>query len=180
MSKCTTTYTLTSVAEDCLLSKGGITELYVTKFNELEEGFYIADGEDFTVDAEKMGTVYQIFVRPNQTQYTTEYQSETANGLPVYSTTLSFNMMRMNKEKRIEVMALLSNEIAVMVRDKNGEYHFIGAFASCEAVDGTVASTGLSKADINQYSVNLKCEEAFLPIILKDTEAEAIKNKITA
>lgn len=180
MSKCTTTYTLTTVAEDCLLSKGGITELYVTKFNELTDGFYTVDGEDITIDAEKMGTVYQIFVRPNQTQYTTDYQSETANGLPVYSTTLSFNMMRMNKEKRIEVMALLSNEIAMMVKDKNGEYHFIGASASCEAVDGTVATTGLSKADINQYSVNLKCDEAFLPIILTDTEAEAIKSKITA
>ena len=78
-----------------------------------------------------------------------------ANGVNYVSTDLVLLFTRMETTKRIEMAALAVNELAVIVKDANGKYWYLGYDEPVAASAGD-GQTGTARGDGNRYSITLQ------------------------
>ena len=68
----------------------------------------------------------------------------------------------MDTTKRVEIAALAQSELAVIVKDANGSYWYLGLDAPVKASAGD-GLTGTARADRNGYSITLQDNSLDLP-----------------
>ena len=153
--------TLAGIARDCANSLGGIVEVY------------IANHDDVTAVTKTTGKVTAITMassakfkkyqfRPGICSMTSTGQVNKENGTNYVQTLLDLVFNRMETSKRIEVMALVQADAAVIVKDANGLYWLLGEYEPMviSAGDGL---TGTARADRNGYSATLQDNSLELP-----------------
>ena len=86
--------------------------------------------------------------------------SETSSSYFTNEVTLQF--MKMETSKRIEIMALMMSACAVIVKDANDKYWYLGKDNYVECSAGT-ATTGTASGDSNHYELTLQDTSAELP-----------------
>ena len=92
---------------------------------------------------------------------------ETA-GINYVSTELSLVFTKMETAKRIEISALAQGHLAVIVKDSNNMYWYLGKDDYVSASAGS-ANTGTAKGDSNNYSITLKDESDTFPYLVKES-----------
>lgn len=127
-----------------------------------------------TVDTNKISAISNIAsfkgyeFSKNTASMTSTLNKDLTNGTSYVSTEIILQFNRMETEKRIEVEALSTGDLQIIVRDSNGIYWFLGYDAPVEASAGT-AQTGVAKSDGNFYNITFTDESFEYPYEILDT-----------
>ena len=136
-----------------------------------------------TEDAENEGTVTLAWkqgfsgatdattlkFRKQSSGLTSEGTVDDPNGINFITSNLALVFARQNLNKRIAVQALaLQEDLAVIVRDANGENHFLGVDNSVTAT-AFGATTGTASTDANNYTITLTDISNELPYMVTNT-----------
>lgn len=152
---------LNGLVRDCQPSMGGIVETHAIN-REYISGIVATEGKitDMTLDeGEKFKSYY--FNR-NTGSMTSNYTLDPATGVRYVTTDLALQFNRMETSKRIEVTALAQNELALIVKDANGKYWFLGKDEPVMATAGE-GVTGTARGDRNGYGITLQDTSLEMP-----------------
>ena len=101
--------------------------------------------------------------------------SETTTSYFTNDVTLQF--MKMETSKRIEIMALMMSACAVIVKDANDKYWYLGKDNYVECSAGT-ATTGTAASDANHYELTLSDTSSELPYEVDSTVIPTIVDEV--
>ena len=101
--------------------------------------------------------------------------SETSTSYFTNEVTLQF--MKMETTKRIEIMALMMSACAVIVKDANGKYWYLGKDNYVECSAGS-ATTGTAASDANHYELTLSDTSSELPYEVDSTVISTIVDEV--
>lgn len=159
-------YTLKGLPRDCEQSMGGIAEVYIANYEDVtavevsnSDG---TEGKISTITMTEGKKFYKYVLRKGAGSFTSTATIDNANGINYVTTVLTFNMLRMNTQKRIEMTALSVNELAVIVKDANGTYWYLGKDNPVAATNGS-GQTGTARTDGNLYTIELSDESLGMP-----------------
>lgn len=174
-SYCTTS--LKAIAYDCLPSKGGITDAWVTNF--AEGLFTVSSAEtdgDLSVTAIDTGaTWYHLRFRRNTGSATSTLNVDDASGLNYVGTDLVLQFARQDTPKRTAVAALALGGVAAVYKDANGKYWALGDEAPMYATAGA-GQTGTAVSDGNNYSITLHDDHSTFPYEVAKSVGDALPN----
>lgn len=155
------TQVLGGIPMDCQTSIGGIKEVYIANYDNIV-GVTVTD--DIITEIEQDGAVvfkkYQF--RKQTGSMTSTLNVDETTGVNYVSTELNLVFTKMETSKRIEVAALSIGQLAVIVKDSNNKYWYLGYNDYVSATAGS-ANSGTSKGDSNNYSITLKDESDSYP-----------------
>ena len=152
--------TLSEQNLDCRDSMGGIVEVYA-----------LADRSDITAIGETSGQTGMIsgltltsgaaFVtyklRKNTGSLVNTYNISEENGTTFVRSELTLVFHKMDTSKRLEISALAIGNMAMIVKDANGKYWFLGKDEPVTMASGT-SQSGTAKGDKNGYDAVFACE----------------------
>ena len=155
-----TSYTLKGITNDCSTSKGGIREVYIADWQK--DLFVLGETSDTVASLKPDAKFYKFFVKKNTSSFTSTATIDLANGVNYVSTELSLVFTKMETSKRLEMSALLLNDVAVLVVDANNKVWCLGKDNPVNATAGT-GETGTAATDGNKYSITLTDESDTFP-----------------
>ena len=165
--------TLAGISLDCSTSLGGIKEVYIANYDDVVR---VVVTEDEIDEIEmKEGTYFKKYQFRKQTgSMTSTLNVDETNGINYVSTELSLVFTKMETAKRLEMSALAVGQLAVIVKDSNNKYWYLGYNDYVCATAGG-ANTGTSKGDSNNYTLTLKDESDTFPFeVMPSTIASII------
>lgn len=112
----------------------------------------------------------------NTGSLSSNYTIDDTTGAKFVASDLVLQVNRMDTAKRIEISALAQGELAIIVKDANGSYWFLGKDAPVKASAGD-GLTGTARADRNGYSITLQDNSLELPF---EVDAEIIDELVAA
>lgn len=155
-------YTLTGLNTICKeASFGGVKEVLIALYDDVAST--AVDGTTHlltpTMESGKKFKQYKL-LKSTSGLTSTLNTSETSSSYFTNEVTLQF--MKMETAKRIEIMALMMSACAVIVKDANDKYWYLGKDNYVECSAGTV-TTGTASSDANHYELTLQDTSAELP-----------------
>lgn len=155
-----TAYTLKGITNDCSTSKGGIREVYIADW---AKDLFTVGASDNTVTALKADTQwYKYYIKRNTSSFVSTATIDQANGVNYVSTELNLVFTKQETAKRVEMSALLLNDVAVLVIDANGKAWCLGLNNPVNASAGT-GESGTAATDGNKYTLTLTDESDTFP-----------------
>lgn len=155
-----TAFTLKGITNDCSTSKGGIREIYIADW---QKDIYTLGETSDTVASLKAETKwFKYYVKKNTSSFTSTATIDLANGVNYVSTELALVFTKMETAKRVEMSALLLNDVAVLVVDANNKVWCLGLNNPVNATAGT-GETGTAATDGNKYTLTLTDESDTFP-----------------
>lgn len=154
---------LAGISLDCGNTSGGVKEVYIAPYEDIlsvevsqETGDIIA----ITMAATKQFFKYKF--RKNTASFTPNGNIDDAAGTSYTQSDLVMQFTKMDSAKRLEIVSLAKSECAVIVKDANDTYWFMGKdeYVSCTAYSG---ESGTGRADFNGYKVTLTDMSKELP-----------------
>lgn len=109
----------------------------------------------------------------NTGSLTSNYTIDQATGVRFVASDLVLQFNRMETAKRVEISALAQNDLAVIVKDANGKYWFLGYDEPVNATAGD-GLTGTARADRNGYSITLQDNSHEMPYEVDDDIISAL------
>lgn len=167
-----TSYTLTGLNTACKeASFGGIKEVLIAQYDDVASTSVDATAHtlSITMASGKKFEQYKL-LKSTGSLTSTLNTSETSSNYFTNEVTLQF--MKMETSKRMEIMALMMSACAVIVRDANDKYWYLGKDNYVECSAGS-AQTGTAAGDANHYELTLTDTSAELPY---EVEASAIES----
>ena len=155
-----TSYTLKGITNDCAASKGGIREVYIADW--AKDLFTLGETSETVESLKPDAKFYKFFVKKNTSSFTSTATIDLANGVNYVSTELNLVFSKMETSKRVEMSALLLNDVAVLVIDSNNKAWCLGLNNPVNATAGT-GETGTAATDGNKYSLTLTDESDTFP-----------------
>lgn len=155
------TQTLSGIARDCANSLGGIVEVYIANYDDVT-AVTKTTGKVTAITMASSAKFKKYQFRPGICSMTSTGQVNKENGTNYVQTLLDLVFNRMETTKRVEVMALVQADAAVIVKDANGLYWYLGETepVTINAYDG---ATGAARADRNGYHLVLEDNNPELP-----------------
>lgn len=164
--------------DSCLSNRGGLyTTIWATNRSKLS----IAKG--MTSDSNPVETGYveldwispaaetdmvSYSFRKQSSGLTSEGTFDDANGVSFFTNNLSLVFARQDVAKRLAIQALaLQEDLAVIVKDANGEIYFLG-FDDSVTTTAAGAATGTASTDANQYTITLTDLSNELPYFVSE------------
>lgn len=164
--------TLTGISLGCKDNVGGVQEVYIidkakvtaTPTVTLNKITAIATGTDnFSVYNFKRNTASLVSTP------TINYENDTL----YYSSVLTLKFNKLDTVKRTEFVNLAKGNLAVIVKDANGVYWYLG-FDNEVSVTGGSATTGVAMGDMNGYEIQLTDLSKQLPYEVDSTIITAL------
>ena len=152
---------LSGLVRDCATSMGGIVEAYIANYDDVTSKT-VADGRISTIALATGKHFLRYTFRKGTGSMTSTLNVDPANGVNYVSTDLVLLFTRMETTKRIEMAALAVNELAVIGKDANGKYWYLGMDEPVAASAGD-GQTGTARGDGNRYSITLQDTSASWP-----------------
>ena len=153
-------YTLSGLNTACKeASFGGIKEVYIAQFEDVASTAVSSDQLTPTMVSGKKFKQYKL-LKSTGSLTSTLNTSDTSTSYFTNEVTLQF--MKMETSKRIEIMALMMSACAVIVKDANDKYWYLGKDNYVECSAGS-ATTGTAVADANHYELTLTDTSVELP-----------------
>ena len=150
-----TAYALKGLTNDCSTSKGGIREVYIADW--AKDLFTLGETSN-TVESLKSDTKwFKYYIKRNTSSFTSTATIDLANGVNYVSTELNLVFTRQETSKRVEMSALLLNDVACLVVDSNNKVWCMGLNNPVNASAAT-AESGVAASDGNKYSITLTDE----------------------
>ena len=153
--------TLSGLAKDCAANMGGIVEVYIANFDDVASKT-LTTSQISAITMVSGATFKKYSFSKNTGSLTSTYTIDPASGVRFVTSDLVLQFNRMETAKRIEVVALSLGDLAVIVKDANGKYWYLGYEnpVNASASDG---QTGTARADANRYAVTLQDESSEMP-----------------
>lgn len=153
--------TLSGLAKDCSANMGGIVEVLIANFDDVSE-VAVTDGQISTITMAASAKFKKYYFAKNTGSLTSTYNIDAASGVKYVTSDLLLQFNRMETSKRVELTALAMSDLAVICRDANGKYWYLGKDepVNASASDG---QTGTSRSDSNRYTITLQDESLEMP-----------------
>lgn len=145
----------------CDTSMGGIVEVAIANYDDVKFAESTEEQTELTAKAES-ATWYKFSFRRGTSQMTSTLTIDDANGVNYVATELQMTFGKMETAKRVAIAALAQSELAVIVKDCNGQYWYLGETEPVLATAGEGA-TGAARGDSNHYSVTLTDNNVTFP-----------------
>ncbi len=160
---------LAGINTGCKDNMGGIKEVYIVKKDSITQ-VALTENQISAItmaDTAKWST-YKF--RKGTSQFTSTMTTDDAAGTMSFETVLALQFSKQDTAKRLEIMALCMDEVAVIVLDNNGKYWFLGYDNPVTATAAT-GQSGTAFGDFGGYNVELTDNSKELPF---EVTAEAI------
>lgn len=150
-----TAYALKGLTNDCATSKGGIREVYICDW--AKDLFTVGESANTVTALKSDAQWFKYYIKRNTSSFTSTATIDLANGVNYVSTELNLVFTRQETAKRVEMSALLLNDVACLVIDSNNKVWVMGKDNPVNATAGT-AESGTAASDGNKYSITLTDE----------------------
>ena len=164
--------TLKGLVNDCSPSMGGIVEVLIANFADVT-ALTVADNVISAITMASTKTFFKYTFARNTGSLSSNYTIDETTGANFVVSDLVLQFNRMETAKRIEITALAQGELAVIVKDANGLYWFLGKDAPVKATAGD-GLTGTARADRNGYSITLQDNSLAMPIEVSGSIIESL------
>ena len=170
------TQTLSGLAKDCSPNMGGIVEVLIANFDDVASITISTD----MISAITMATVgtssakFKVYhFAKNTGSLTSTYNIDAASGTKYVTSELLLQFNRMETAKRVELAALALGDLAVICKDANGKYWYLGYDepVNASAADG---QTGTARSDANRYTITLQDNSKNMPLEVSSSVIEGI------
>lgn len=166
--------TLNGLGLSCDTSLGGIKEVYIANYSdvvkpEVDE----TSGEIKTIEMVENATFKSYAFRKQTGSMTSTLNVDETNGVNYVSTELNLVFTKLETVKRLEMTALSQGQLAVIVKDSNNKYWYLGYDDYVSATAGT-GETGTSKGDRSAYSLTLRDESDTFPFEITESAVLAV------
>lgn len=167
--------TLTGMDLDCRESVGGIKEVYILGDRSKVTVTILQDTiTDITLDT---GTVQHKFLpykfRKQTGSMISTINTSEENGTTFVQTDVTLVFHKMEAKKRLEIASLMVGDCAMLVKDGNNKYWYLGLDEPVTLTAGT-AGTGTAKGDKNGYDLTLTDLSDTLPYEVSASIAEEV------
>lgn len=153
--------TLSGLAKDCSSNMGGIVEVYIANFDDVSN--VAVTSEQISTITMASGAKFKKYsFAKNTGSLTSTYTIDAASGVKYVTSDLVLQFNRMQTAARVEITALALGDLAVIVKDANGKYWYLGKDEPVNASAGD-GQTGTARADANRYTITLQDESAEMP-----------------
>lgn len=159
--------TLSGLAKDCAANMGGIVEVMIANFADVT-GVTITDCVISAVTMATDAKFKKYSFAKNTGSLTSTYNIDAASGVKYVTSDLLLQFNRMETSKRVEITALSLGDLAVIVKDANGKYWYLGKDEPVNASAGD-GQTGTARGDANRYTITLQDESLEMPYEVDDT-----------
>lgn len=159
--------TLSGLAKDCAANMGGIVEVMIANFADVT-GVTITDGVVSAVTMATDAKFKKYNFAKNTGSLTSTYNIDAASGVKYVTSDLLLQFNRMETSKRVEITALSLGDLAVIVKDANGKYWYLGKDEPVNASAGD-GQTGTARGDANRYTITLQDESLEMPYEVDET-----------
>lgn len=165
--------TLTGMGLDCRESVGGIKEVYILGDRSEVKVTVAQDAiTGITLDAGSDKFLPYKFRKQTGSMVSTINTSE-ENGTTFVQTDVTLVFHKMEAKKRLEISALMVGDCAMLVKDGNNKYWYLGYDEPVTLTAGT-AGTGTAKGDKNGYDLTLTDLSNSLPYEVSEAIATTI------
>ena len=164
--------TLSGLARDCNSNMGGIIEALIAPFDDVT-AVTITDGVISAITMASSKKFKRYNFNKNTGNLTSTYNIDPASGVRYVTSDLLLLFNRMETTKRVEITALAMSDLAVIVKDANGKYWYLGKDepVNASAADG---QTGTARGDVNRYSITLQDTSLEMPYEVADSIIEGL------
>lgn len=153
--------TLSGLAKDCSTNMGGIVEVLIANFDDVSS-VAVTDNMITTITMAATAKFHRYSFSKNTGNLTSTYTLDPASGVKYVTSDLLLQFNRMETSKRVEISALALGDLAVIVKDANGKWWYLGKDEPVTASAGD-GQTGTARADANRYTITLQDESAEMP-----------------
>lgn len=153
--------TLSGLVIDCDPSMGGIVEVLAANFADVTAK--TLSSNEITAITMASSAKFHRYELPDETGYlNSTWNINKANGTRFVLSELYLALNKMETAKKVEVEALTAGRFALIVKDNNGKYWYLGydAPVTASAGDGV---TGTAYADRNGYSLTMQDNSKAMP-----------------
>lgn len=166
------TQTLSGLTKDCSPSMGGIVEVYIANFDDVS-AITVTTNVISAITMASSAKFKKYAFPKNTGSLTSTYNIDVASGTKFVTSDLLLQFNRMETTKRIELAALAVGDLAVICKDANGKYWYLGYDepVNASAADG---QTGTARSDANRYTITLQDNSKELPIEVSSSVIETV------
>lgn len=166
-------YTLQGMNTQCKESSfGGIKEVAVALYDDVAS-VSVDSGTSLLTPTMVSGKKFAQYKLLKSTGGLTSTLNTSETSTSYFTNEVTLQFMRLETAKRIEIQALMMAACAVMVKDANDKWWYLGKDNYVEASAGS-AQTGTAASDANHYELTLTDTSAELPYEVDPTVIENI------
>lgn len=170
-------YTLTGLNTVCKEpSFGGIKEVLIAPYDDVT-AVSVASGTSLLTPTMASGKKFKQYKLLKSTGGLTSTLNTSETTTSYFTNEVTLQFMKMETSKRIEIMALMMSACAVIVKDANDKYWYLGKDNYVECSAGT-ATTGTATSDANHYELTLSDTSAELPYEVDSTVIPTIVDEV--
>lgn len=163
------------IALGCEKNSGGISKVYITELsNVLGTTLQSPTGEISAFNMVSPSKFYEFEFRRNTSTFTEVTTNSIDNSTSSVIQTLTLKIPRRERAKR-DVIALLSlKDLAIIVKDSNGLYWYLGQENGMFLTENN-SESGTAKADFNGYTLTFTSDEEEQALEVLETAVNAVK-----
>lgn len=141
---------------------GGIVEVLIANYSDVQ-GVTEASNKISAITMASTAKFKKYSFPKNTGSLTSNYTIDDTTGAKFVVSDLVMVFTRMETTKRVEISALAQGDLAVIVKDANGAYWYLGKNEPVRVSAGD-GNTGTARADRNGYSITLQDNSLEMPI----------------
>ncbi len=166
------TQTLSGLVKDCAANMGGIVEVLIANHADVSS-VAVSDGMISTITMAQSAKFKRYNFAKNTGSLTSTYTLDPASGVKYVTTDLLLQFNRMETSKRVEITALALGDLAVICKDANGKYWYLGKDEPVNASAGD-GQTGTARSDANRYTITLEDNSLEMPFEVDASIVDAL------
>lgn len=148
-------YTLAAIAQGCKDNSGGIRVVYVANYDDVSALTVDATAETITNIAMSGSAKFSKWqFQPQTATFTSTATISEENGTVFYQNDLSLVFAKVERVKRLQMLAATYGNTAVIVEDMNRKLWYMGYDNSVTA-SASGAEFGTAMGDANRYTLTL-------------------------
>lgn len=170
-------YTLEGMNVTCKENSfGGIKEVLIAPYEDVAS-VSVATGTSLLTPTMESGKKFKQYKLLKSTGGLTSTLNTSETTASYFTNEVTLQFMKMETAKRIEIMALMMTACAVIVRDANDKYWYLGKDNYVECSAGS-ATTGTATSDSNHYELTLSDTSAELPYEVDSSVISSIVDEV--
>jgi hypothetical protein len=151
---------------------GGIVEVLIANHADVSS-VAVSDGMIGTITMAQSAKFKRYNFAKNTGSLTSTYTLDPASGVKYVTTDLLLQFNRMETSKRVEITALALGDLAVICKDANGKYWYLGKDEPVNASAGD-GQTGTARSDANRYTITLEDNSLEMPFEVDASIVDAL------
>lgn len=170
-------YTLEGMNVTCKENSfGGIKEVLIAPYEDVADAS-VATGTSLITPIMESGKKFKQYKLLKSTGGLTSTLNTSETTASYFTNEVTLQFMKMETAKRIEIMALMMTACAVIVRDANDKYWYLGKDNYVECSAGS-ATTGTASSDSNHYELTLSDTSKELPYEVDSSAISSIVDEV--